>query len=255
MLFRARSRKLHLERDAIRRARAEHRGPAVGCEKRETLRAASASSRREREKDGESSFLRRDSPTSDFTPSRSTRLDSADSENEAHRQSLGLLRRAGRGLRRGAFPAGTPPGEREAHGGAGKRVGVEELGERREGREKKANKIQKKRSNWVSSTSSERSLGDHPHPAFSPVHARLPDRQQHPPAKKKKQSNSSPRSFSSASRSTPSRRSSSASLRSGTCPRPTRVCRATSPRRARTWRGAAWWTSWRAIERESCVKR
>lgn len=144
MLFRARSRELHLERDAIRRARAEHRGPAVGCEKRETLRAASASSRREREKDGESSFLRRDSPTSDFTPSRSTRLDSADSENEAHRQSLGLLRRAGRGLRRGAFPAGTPPGAREAHGGAGKRVGVEELGERREGREKKANKIQKK---------------------------------------------------------------------------------------------------------------
>ena len=62
-----------------------------------------------------------------------------------------------------------------------KNWGREEKGERR-----KQTRFKKKRSNWVSSTSSERSLGDHPHPAFSPVHARLPDRQQHPPAKKKK---------------------------------------------------------------------
>ena len=61
-----------------------------------------------------------------------------------------------------------------------KNWGREEKGERR-----KQTRFKKKRSNWVSSTSSERSLGDHPHPAFSPVHARLPDRQQHPPAKKK----------------------------------------------------------------------
>ena len=122
----------------------------------QTLRAelpCNCARMRETERGNESAcFLwRRDSRTFEFSLPRSVRSKNSKKNNEAHCQALGLLRRAGCGLRGGTDPAGTPPGPRQAHRGSGERVGVEmRSGRASERKREKSIKISKKNSiDWV----------------------------------------------------------------------------------------------------------
>ena len=95
---------------------------------------SAAETKKERGGRGESN------PNSDLHSVRSLDLKKKrKKKHEAHRQARGLLHRAGRGLRRGAFPAGTP-GARQARRGAGMRVGVEWRAKKARGKRVKISK-------------------------------------------------------------------------------------------------------------------